>query len=203
MRKHPCLRLLAWLLAVAVVLVLFIFFFGTTLLVADRPPTARVNAAVVLQGSVIGENARIAGAMKLLQQQKADRVLLSVPKESYWGQSIPPVARAYLERSVGPDLAARVDFCETGNQVDSTLEEMQALTPCIQDHHYQSIVVVTSNYHTRRAGIIWRRFAAHNPTIGVSILGVDDPEFQQPWWRYRRSAKTFFMEFTKLISTIL
>lgn len=203
MRKHPCLRLLAWLLAVTVVLVLLILSLGSTLLVAERPPDERVNAAVVLQGSAIGEKVRTAGAMKLLQEDKAERVLLSIPKESYWGQSIPPIARAYLERSFGPELAARVDFCETGNQVDSTLEEMQALTPCIRDHHYRSIVVVTSNYHTRRAGMIWKKFAAQNPTVRLSILGVDDPEFQQPWWRDRRSAKTFFMEFTKLISTIL
>lgn len=203
MRKHPCLRLLAWLLAIAVVLILFLLLFGSSLLLAERPPAGRVNCAVVLQGSVIGEKVRTAGAIKLLQQENADRVLLSIPKESYWGQPIPPVARAYLERSFGPELAARVDFCLTGNQVDSTLEEMQALTPCIQDHHYQSIVVVTSNYHTRRAGMIWEKFARQNPDVRVSILGVDDPEFQQPWWRYRRSAKTFFMEFTKLISTIL
>lgn len=202
MRKHPCLRLLAWLLGIASILIVFILLFGNTLLVAERPPAAPVNAAVVLQGSVIGEKVRTQGAMDLLQQGRAQRILMSIPKESYWGQSIPPIARAYLERTFGPDLAARVDFCETGPQVDSTLEEMQALTPCIREHHYTSIAVVTSNYHTRRAGMIWKRFAAQNPDVRLAVVGVNDPEFQQPWWRDRRSAKTFFLEFTKLISTI-
>ena len=55
------------------------------------------------------------------------------------------------------------------------------------------------DYHTRRAGIIWKRFSAQNPNIRLWIIGVDDPEFQRPWWRNRKSAKIFFLEFTKLI----
>jgi uncharacterized SAM-binding protein YcdF (DUF218 family) len=192
---------LVWLVAIVTILMLFLLMFGGNLLIASRPPAAPVNAAVVLQGSVTGEKVRTAGAIKLLQQGTAQRILLSIPKESYWGQSIPPIARAYLERTFGLDLASRIDFCETGDEVDSTAEEMQALTPCIREHQYHSIVVVTSNYHTRRAGIIWKKFSAQNPGVPLWIFGVDDPEFQQPWWRHRRSAKTFVMEFTKLIWT--
>ena len=199
MRKDSCLRVLAWLVALAVVLILFVLLFGSMVLVADHPPTEHVNAAVVLQGSVLGEEVRTAGAMKLVQQGTADRILLSIPKQSYWGQPISPIARAYMERTFGANLAARVDFCETGDDVDSTMEEMQALTPCIREHQYHSIVIVTSNYHTRRAGIIWKRFSAQNPNIRLWIIGVDDPEFQRPWWRNRKSAKIFFLEFTKLI----
>ncbi len=135
----------------------------------------------------------------MLQQGTADRILLSLPKESYWGQAIPPIARAYLEKTFGADLASRVDFCETGDDVNSTVEEMRVLTPCIRERHYQSVVIVTSEYHTRRAGMIWKRLSAQEPNIRLWIVGVEDPEFQQPWWRHRRSAKTFFMEFTKLI----
>ncbi len=192
------LRTLSWLFAGAIIFVLCFLRWGDALLIANNPPPGPVDAAIVLQGSVVGEKARIAGAIDLVKQGTASRVLLSVPRESYWGQSIPPVARVYLERNFGPDLAARVDFCETAPDVNSTREEMQALVPCIEDHRWRSIVVVTSNYHTRRAGRIWRQVSPVRPNIGVWIEGVEDPEFPRPWWRYRQSAKIFVAESTKL-----
>ena len=193
--------MLASLIGATLVLILLFLLGGSALIVANHPPTGRVDVAVVLQGSIVGQKVRTAGAINLLQQGIADRVLLSVPKESYWGQSIPPIARAYLERTLGSELASRVDFCETSAEVNSTVEEMQALSPCIREHQWHSIVVVTSNYHTRRAGMIWKRLAAHDPDIHVWIVGVDDPEFQQPWWRHRQSAKLWVMEMTKLVWT--
>jgi len=186
--------------ATLIVILLFLLC-GSALLIANHRPTGRVDAAVVLQGSIVGQRVRTAGAINLLQQGIADRVSLSVPKESYWGQSIPPIARAYLQRTFGTELASRVDFCETTAEVNSTVEEMQALSPCIREHHWQSIVVVTSSYHTRRAGMIWKRLAAQVPNIHVWIVGVDDPEFQLPWWRHREAAKLLVMEMTKLVWT--
>ncbi len=200
--KRP-LHALRWLLAVGSVVFLSFLLWGNRLLIANEPPPGHVDAAVVLQGSIVGQKVRTAGAMDLLRRGVADRALLSLPKESYWGQSIPPVARAYLERNFGSDLAARVDFCETGEEVNSTAQEMQALTPCIEQHHWQSIVVVTSYYHTRRAGMIWRKISSKDPRIHVYIQGIEDPEFQLPWWRHRQSAKVFFMEFMKLAWTAL
>jgi uncharacterized SAM-binding protein YcdF (DUF218 family) len=190
------------LLAGAVVLVsLFILIFGDQFLISPRPPIGAVDGAIVLQGSFEGERVRIAGALGLLQRGIAPRVLISVPNQSFWGEPIPPVARAYLERTYGHDLASHVDFCETDGDTNSTASEMQALTPCILQHHWQSIVVVTSNYHTRRAGMIWNRLARQDHATRVWVAGVDDPEFQTPWWRHRLSAKIFFMEFTKLVWT--
>jgi uncharacterized SAM-binding protein YcdF (DUF218 family) len=190
------------LVASAVVLVsVFILIFGDRFLISPRPPTGPVDGAVVLQGSVEGEKVRIAGAVKLLQQGIAPRALLSVPKESFWGEPIPPVARAYLDRTYGQDLASHIDFCETDADTNSTASEMEALTPCIRQHHWQSIIVVTSNYHTRRAAMVWNRLVRRDHTIHVWVAGVDDPEFQTPWWRRRFSAKIFFMEFTKLVWT--
>jgi uncharacterized SAM-binding protein YcdF (DUF218 family) len=142
--------------------------------------------------------------MNILQQGIADRVLLSVPKESYWGESIPPVARAYLARTYGESLALRVDFCETSAQVTSTAEEAEAALGCVREHPWHSIAVVTSDYHTRRARILWRRaIKRHDPTIRLSIEGASDPEFQEPWWRHRQSAKIWLGEFLKLSWTIL
>ena len=192
------LRALGWLLAILLVVTICLLLWGGTLLIADDSLPSHVDAAIALQGSMVAEKVRIAGAMDLLRQGVAGQVLLSVPKESYWGQSMPPVARAYLERNYGHDLAASVDFCDTSADVNSTEEEAQEAITCIREHHWHSIVVVTSNYHTRRARMLWRRVIKHDPDINVWVHGVTDPQFQQPWWGHRQSAKIWVMEFAKL-----
>lgn len=175
---------------------------GWWLISAETEP-AHADAAIVLQGSILGERARLAGAMRLLQDGTVNRVLLSVPKESYWGEATAPAARGYIEKVFGSDAAQRLDFCETGPAVNSTEEEAGVLAECVRAQGWQSIRVVTSDYHTRRAGMIWRKtvHAAGLP-VKMTIHGVDDPEYRAAgWWRERRYAKTWFLEFTKLVWT--
>jgi len=196
----PFSRALQWLFAAAILIALCWLRWGIDFLIASDPMPRHVDVAIVLQGSIAAEKARVAGAVDLLQRGVADRVLLSVPKESYWGQSVPPMARSFLEKTYGNELAARVDFCETSGDVNSTVQEAHAISPCIEERNWQSVVVVTSDYHTRRAGMIWRRLVRHdNPKISIWIEGISDPEFQQPWWRHRQSAKVFVMESGKLV----
>ena len=143
--------------------------------------------------------------MALLKQGRAERMALSVPKESYWREAVAPAARHYLEKNYGSDLASRVDFCETGPGVDSTEQEAAALSSCIHEHGWKTIAIVTSNYHSRRAGIIWRKtLTGQEPTVRLWIEGVPDPEFQpRGWWHDRRSAKIWYIESTKLVWTCL
>jgi uncharacterized SAM-binding protein YcdF (DUF218 family) len=158
-----------------------------------------VDVVIALQGSVRAERVRISGSMDLLRRGVAGRALLSVPQESFWGESVPPLARAYLQRNYGADLAARVDFCETSANVDSTVQEAQESISCILQHQWKSILVLTSDYHTRRARLLWRRATKADPDIHVWIQGVADPEFEHPWWRHRQSAKIWMLEFAKLV----
>jgi len=178
---------------------------GGYLLISDQPLPSHVDGAVVLQGSILGEKARIAGAVLLVQQGITDKILISVPKESYWGQPMAPIAYAYNEKLYGQEIANRFVFCETNEDVDSTEDESRVLFGCIQAHGWHSIVVVTSDYHTRRAGIVWRRMLRDkHSSARLSVHAVPDPEFHAPaWWRDRRSTKYWFLECTKLLWTLL
>lgn len=197
-------RLLGWFSAVVVVIVSVLLFWGSNLLIAIDPTPTHADVAIVLQGSIVAEKTRLAGAIDLVQRGVGDRVLVDVPKESYWGQSIPPVARAYVERIYGSEAAARLEFCEMGPEVNSTVEEADAALGCVHEHGWRSIAVVTSDYHTRRAGILWRRTVKQrDPAIRVWVLAVSDAEFQLPWWRRRQSAKIWLLESSKLLWTIL
>src|SRR5215469_5863017 len=192
-----------WLLALLMAFVASVLLWGDRLLIATDVMPAHADAGVVMQGSFIGQKVRMAGAMRLLERGIVGRVLVSVPKESYWGESIPPVARTYLERTYGSSLATRVDFCETTAEVNSTRQEVLAAMDCIEEHQWRSIVVVTSDYHTRRAGVLWRRTTTKlDPKFPLAIEGVPDPEFQRPWWRHRQSAKIWLGESLKLAWTL-
>jgi uncharacterized SAM-binding protein YcdF (DUF218 family) len=201
--RRPSRHWIPWtLLGLALALVCF-FQWGGYLLAHSDPLPAHVDAAVVLQGSLRGERARIAGAMELLRQGKADRMLLSVAQESYWGEPVPPAARRFFEKNYETSLANKIDFCETNIDVDSTEDEAGALLQCVKEHGWKTVAVVTSNYHTRRAGMIWRKIVSKAaPSLQLWIYGVNDPEYREKrWWSERTSAKTWFLEFTKLIWT--
>jgi len=40
-------------------------------------------------------------------------MFVSIPKESYWGQAVSPLAYAYIEKKYGGEIANRTGFCET------------------------------------------------------------------------------------------
>src|SRR5438067_5738533 len=201
-RKYA--RALRWcsaLLGCVLLLAGLLMHWGGRLLESTDPLSAHADAAIVLEGSWLGERTRLAGAMQLLQQGLPSHVLLPLPPESYWGDPVTPMARHFLDTNYGHELSERVDFCDIGPDVDSTKQEAHRIGECIRDHHWASIIVVTSNYHTRRAGIIWRRMMRkENPALQISVYGVADQDFRaEGWWRKRLWAKTWLMEFTKLI----
>jgi len=195
---------LLWIAVTGIILVLILLRWGGYLLISDDPLPSHVDAAVVLQGSIPGERARLTGAVRVLQQKTTDQILVSVPRESYWGQPMAPIAYAYIEKIYGHETASHIDFCET-DDVDSTEEEALALAKCINEHGWRSVVVVTSDYHTRRTRIIWRRMLRRqHSSLRALVHAVPDPEFHASrWWRERRSAKTWILEGTKLVWTLL
>ena len=194
-----------YLIAAAILLLICLFRYGTRFLVHPDPLPQHVDAALVLQGSILGENARVEGAVRLLQTGTVSELVLSIPHESYWGQSPEPAARQYMAKTYGSEISGHLTFCETGPDVNSTEDEAEAVSVCLGQHGWQRIAVVTSDYHTRRAGLIWKHVIRHQvPDATLWIHGVDDPEFEaKRWWRRRIYAKTVFLESTKLLWTLL
>ena len=189
-----------WVLGFLVVLIVCLLRWGGYLLVAGGSVPEHVDAAVVLQGSVANENARTAAAMELLQRGAAGRVAISVPKESRWGEEIPPIARPYLEKKYGVDLAGRVDFCTTETDVISPQQEALALGPCIQEHGWKSVALLTSNYQSRRVQMIWRKTLSQGGgSVSLAVEGLPEPDYQpRGWWRQRLYTETWLRESAQL-----
>jgi hypothetical protein len=190
-----------WLVGILAVLIACFLHWGGFLLVAGDSMPEHIDAAVVLQASIASENARMAAAMALLQRGAANRVAISVPRKSYWGEEIPLIARPYLEKKYGAELAGRVDFCSTEPDLTSAQQEAQALSTCIQQHGWKSIALLTSNYQSRRVGMVWRKtLLTGDSSVYVWVQGVPDPDYQpRGWWRQRLYAETWLRESAKLV----
>lgn len=176
-----------------------ILAWGGALLVAPDSLPAYADVLVVLEGSSNGERARREEAVRLLRAGRADWVVLSTPQVTYWGEWVPDLMRRHFERLYGIEQARHAVFCP--HNADSTLQEAQALRTCLEQRGWRTVVVVTSNYHTRRTRHAWREvFSEAYPPVQIFVHGVSDGDFEpRGWWRTRRYAKTFALETTKLI----
>lgn len=196
-RRKSLYRILA---AASVVLAAatLVITLGGRLIVAPDPLPEHADAAVVLSGSNPATVARFDEAVRLLERGGVEHVVLLVHARVVWGDWYPDVARRFIEREYDEHVAEKIIVCE--GLADSTSEEAKALQKCLAEPGWESIVVVTSNYHTRRAKLIWNAMLEQQPPhLSLAVHGVFDGSFApRGWWRRRRDAKTWFLETTKL-----
>jgi uncharacterized SAM-binding protein YcdF (DUF218 family) len=100
-----------------------------------------------------------------------------------------------IERGVPKDKIVR--FTHDG---DSTLEEAEALARLVKAKKWHSVIVVTSNFHTRRARYIFQRVFPQGMEVRVASArdGDFDPEH---WWEKRKSIKELTKEFAGMVVT--
>jgi uncharacterized SAM-binding protein YcdF (DUF218 family) len=79
------------------------------------------------------------------------------------------------------------------HRADNTKDEAVEVAKLVDTRHWKRILVVTSNYHTRRARFIYGRVLPSSVTFRVS--GARDSEFDPTrWWQTRRGRKLFLAE---------
>jgi len=101
-----------------------------------------------------------------------------------------------IERGVPKDKIVRFP-----HDADNTKEEAQALTPLVVQKKWRSVIVVTSNYHTRRARYIFRHVFPQN--IDVRVASARDGDFDpERWWEKRKSVKEFTKELSGMVVAI-
>jgi uncharacterized SAM-binding protein YcdF (DUF218 family) len=77
----------------------------------------------------------------------------------------------------------------------STREEAQQLTAELRRIHAKKVLLVTSDYHTRRAGWLFRKTA---PDIEFIVVGTPTGTMKlDRWWETRDGRKTWFIESVK------
>lgn len=193
-------RRLRWFLAAAASVVLLIFItqrlwlalLGAFLVKAE--PAAPADLVVVLAGDFAGN--RILTAADLVRQGLAPKALVSGPGEIY-GQHESDLAIPF---AVGRGYPASY-FVAVVNDARSTASEADVIIAELRRRHAHRIDIVTSNYHTRRAGNIYRSKA---PDLEVHVVSAPDPFFEaEGWWKNRDGRKTFVIEWLKTVATWL
>jgi len=101
-----------------------------------------------------------------------------------------------IERGVPKDKIMRV-----AHDADNTREESLALAKVVAQKKWRSVIVVTSNYHTRRARYIF----SHVLPAGtkVRVTGAPDGDFDpERWWEKRISVKELLREMAAMMVAI-
>ena len=98
---------------------------------------------------------------------------------------------------IGRDLETRgvpqTAILRIPHRASNTREEAQALRELVTDRGWRRVLLVTSNYHTRRARYIFRK--VFPPQVTVLMVSVRDADFDpDSWWESRQSTKLFLLE---------
>lgn len=98
-----------------------------------------------------------------------------------------------VERGVPKDKIVRV-----AHNAENTKEEAQVLAQQALALKWRSVIVVTSNYHTRRARYIFLRVFPKQTV--VSVTGAHDGDFDpEHWWQARKSLKELTREVAGMV----
>jgi uncharacterized SAM-binding protein YcdF (DUF218 family) len=150
----------------------------------------RADAAFVVAGDISGH--RILKAAQLVREGYVPKAIVSGP-EGMYGFHESDLAIPFAEQAGYPESY----FLPFPNRALSTNEEAHAAAEEFQKLGVKRVLLVTSDYHTRRAGNLFRAAA---PDVDFVVVAARDDHFSpRGWWRDREGRKTFVTEWAKTI----
>lgn len=189
------------LLLAALVLLLVAYVTRTAWLSAlgaalvDVAPPAPADAILVLAGDNTG--ARISKGADLARQGLAPRLYISGPDGVYGNNEADLAIRFAVQRGYPESL-----FTPLRNQARSTAEEAAMIVPRLRQDGIRNLLIVTSSYHTGRAGRLFR--AAAGPDLAIRMVTAEpESEWITGWWTVREGRKVFVNEWMKTVSSWL
>jgi uncharacterized SAM-binding protein YcdF (DUF218 family) len=154
--------------------------------VVDTPP--QPSDAIIVLGDDNYAGDRATRAAELYKAGMAPLVVAS-------GHLLRPYVG--IAEMISRDLEARgvppASVLKFPHRAANTREEAEALKGLVVSRGWKRILVVTSNYHTRRARFIFGRVFPTDVT--VRVIAAPDSEFNPDrWWKTRLGQKIFLTE---------
>ena len=184
-------RLLGLVFFLAFLFVLYVFrhplmrFAGELWVVND--PATKADVIVVLgDDNYFGD--RAAHAAELYRSGLAPEVVAS-------GRLLRPTVgiAELIEHDLEEHGVPAASILKFPHRAGNTREEALALRELIASRGWRRVLVVTSNYHARRARYILGR--VFPPSVTVSVSAAADSQFDPSrWWETREGQKIFFTE---------
>jgi uncharacterized SAM-binding protein YcdF (DUF218 family) len=194
--------LISLITLVAVVLVLAVLFFarhpifrliGEAWVVED--PLERSDAILVLSDDNFYAD-RATRASQIYREGLAPIVVASGRRLRPYAGIAELIEHDLVERGVPKDKILRV-----AHDADNTREEANALWQIAKQKKWRSVIVVTSNFHTRRARYIFTRVFPED--VKIRISGARDGDFDpERWWEKRVSVKDLVREMAGMLVAI-
>jgi len=158
------------------------------MLVVDAPQKS--DLILVLAGETEHRPDR---GLQLLRQGHGRILVIDVPATaSVYGSSEVQLAKKYAQEMLE---AASVRICPVAGL--STEDEPHDAERCLSREGGTSVLIVTSEFHTRRALSIFRREISGKPFSVAATY--DGTQFGIRWWQHRQWAKTLVDEWLRLL----
>ncbi len=203
MHPSPVHRILRWSLLVggAALFAYFLLLPGMgRFLVQDSPPGA-ADVVVVLNTGV-EYYPRLIQAAELVRTGRAHRVVIN-------GNRKTPVLRRLEAMGFQPaapwdeDRKRILELLGVGREqvvaveaqdAYDTISEARAVAASLRSQPIDSVLLVTSKYHTRRAHFIWRRELGDSIRV-TPVAAAQDPYDPNGWWRHGRQIRWVLAEY--------
>jgi uncharacterized SAM-binding protein YcdF (DUF218 family) len=149
----------------------------------------RADAIVALTGP---SAERVNAAIRLLEQDKGERVLIS---------GVNPEVRRQELRELTPGSNRLFNCCvDLGFEAETTTGNAAEIAAWARSKGYDSLIVVTSDYHMPRS-LMEIRSAA--PGVELTPYAVETPSLDDSrWWRAAVTARRMTLEYMKYLAVM-
>ena len=150
---------------------------------------ARADAIVALTGP---SAERVNAAIRLLEQDKGQRVLISGVNREVRRQEL---------RALTPGSNRLFNCCvDLGFEAEDTIGNAQEIAAWADAKGYDSVIVVTSDYHMPRA---LTEIRAAAPDLALTPYAVETPSLDHSrWWRAAVTARRMMLEYMKYLAAL-
>src|SRR5271157_3241117 len=162
--------------------------------VVDEP--AQNSDAIVILSDDDYDADRASRAAQLYKDGRAPRVVASGRYLRPYASIAELMEHDLVERGVPASAVVRFP-----HHARDTREEAAALAPFLASHGWKKILVVTSNYHTRRAAFIFARTL--NPGAELRVVAATARDYDPDnWWKTREGVRVFFHESVGMVGAL-
>ncbi len=181
------------ILSLILLVALIIIFLSAGNWLVVKNEIIKSDVIIVISG---GHGERVKHAVHLFQKHYADTLIISgCPGKENLNEAVPM-----------RDLAVSLGV-PSGNIILDVLkehglgtgEQAVSIRELMKQHHFENGILVTSNFHTRRAAFIFKR-AFKNLNINFSVAHPEEESFNpNQWWKTKKNFTIALSEFVKFV----
>ncbi|MFZ5634256.1 MAG: YdcF family protein [Bacillota bacterium] len=168
---------------------LWLAAFGRYLVVDEKP--RRCDAIVILSGETVP---RVARGVELYREGYGSLIIMSGG-----GRMTSKLTDADLMLMEAVDLGVPPSAVLLENKSESTYENAVNVKKMVLEQNIKSFLLVTSNYHTRRAKYIFGRVFEDTEVKFVTVAAPDPKYTASSWWKKHEGQQKALTELASII----